>query len=147
MKNNARGSAFTLFFIEMAVMIVFFGLSAAVVMRVFAASSVMTSESERNERMSFCAQSAAEIFSGCGDIEYTSHILFSIYDDRIPVDERCAYSPDDPKMYVSMTETDEKYPAGILKTMKITFTDTNGKCLYEVTSGAYIHETEADGNG
>ena len=147
MKSNAKGSSFTLFFIEMAVMIVFFGLSAAVVMRVFAESSVMASESERSEQMAFCAQSAAEIFSGCGDIEYTSHILFSAYEDKIPVDENCAYSPDDPKMYVSMTETDEEYPAGILKTMKITFTDINGKCLYEVTSGAYLPETEADGNG
>lgn len=147
MKDNAKGSAFTLFFIEMAVMIVFFGLSAAVVMRVFAASSVMTSESERSERMSFCAQSAAEIFSGCGDIEYTSQILFSAYDDKIPVDENCTYSPDDPKMYVSMTETDEEYPAGVLKTMKITFTDVSGKCLYEMTSGAYLRGREDGGNG
>ena len=147
-KAVPAGGRLNLFFMEMIIVLLFFGIASAVILNAFAASDRLSRESGRLERMSFCAQSAAEIFSKTGSLPQTLEKLFgsNSYDIRgdehasqvrLPLTEECAYSPENAELYMIMAVESEE-PEGLFK-MYIVFTDgSDGEVLYEITAGAYL---------
>lgn len=146
-KAVPAGGRFNLFFMEMIIVLLFFGIASAVILNAFAASDRLSRESGRLERMSFCAQSAAEIFSSTGSLSETAEELFGLTvsdSDEIvvPLDDGCNYSVDSPEnAALLMTMTVSEGETEGLTEMHIVFTDgsdESGETLYEVRSGAYI---------
>ena len=111
--------------------------------------------------MAFCAQSAAEIFSETGDLSQTVEELFGggsaeilnadledgsyISEATVPLTESCEFSPKDPEIFITLTETAEKFEGGILKTLSIRFENNDKEELYKITSGAYIPDKREAG--
>lgn len=143
-KAVPAGGRLNLFFMEMIIVLLFFGIASAVILNAFAASDRLSRESERLERMSFCAQSAVEIFSETGSLSETVEKLFGLTETAsdgitVPLDDSCNYSPENAALLMTMTVS-EGETEGLLE-MHIVFTDgsgDSGETLYEVRSGAYI---------
>lgn len=153
MKSVPSGGKLNLFFMEMIIVLFFFSIASAVILNAFAASDRLSRESRRLERMTFCAQSAAEIFSETGSLPETLEKLFgsNSYDIRstdlegggyfsrveLPLTEECAYSPENAELYMFVSVYSEE-PGG-LSEMHIVFTDgSDGEELYEIMAGAYL---------
>ncbi|MDE7302220.1 MAG: hypothetical protein K2N60_02745 [Oscillospiraceae bacterium] len=154
MKSVSAGGKLNLFFMEMIIVLFFFSIASAVILNAFAASDRLSRESGRLERMSFCAQSAAEIFSETGSLPQTLEKLFGsnsyeilnidlegggyASEAKLPLTEECAYSPENAELYM-LVSVDSEEPGG-LSEMHIIFTDGSdgGEPLYEIRSGAYL---------
>lgn len=159
-KPRKKAVRFNLFFLEMIIVLLFFSIAAAVILRSFAASDKLARSSRRLENMAFCAQSAAELYSGSGSLGDTADTLFGNGDWQIlcidmqegsaavltvPVTDRCEYSPQGTELFMEMAEITEEYAGGKLKTLNISFKDKDEGVLYEITAGAYIHNKDGDG--
>ncbi len=160
-KAVPAGGRLNLFFVEMIIVLMFFSIASAVILNAFAASGRLSRESGRLERMSFCAQSAAEIFSETGNLPQTLEKLFgsNSYDIRggdlegggydfqvrLPLTEECAYSTENAELYMLVSVSGEE-PEGLWK-MNIAFMDGSGEVLYEICSGAYVpYERRSEAN-
>ena len=53
--------------------------------------------------------------------------------------------PQDPEIYIILTETAEQFDGGLLKTLSIRFENTDKEELYKITSGAYIPDEREAG--
>ena len=162
-KPRAKAVRFNLFFLEMIIVLLFFSIASAVILNSFSASDRLASRSRLTESMTFCAQSTAEFFSKTGDLSQTVEELFGgssaqiihadldggvyISEAKIPLTESCEYSPQNPEIYIILTETAEQSAGGMFKTLSIKFEDTDSEELYQITTGAYIPDkTGADLN-
>lgn len=154
MKSAPAGGKLNLFFMEMIIVLFFFSIASAVILNAFAASDRLSRESRRLERMTFCAQSAAEIFSETGSLPETLEKLFgsNSYDIssadledgvyfsevKVPLTEECAYNPENAELYMLVSVYSEE-PGG-LSEMEIFFIDGDSRALYYITAGAYLPE-------
>lgn len=162
-KPQAKAVRFNLFFLEMIIVLLFFSIAAAVILNSFAVSDRLANRSRRTESITFCAQSAAEIFSKTGNLSQTVEELFIdssaqilhadlvdggyISEAKIPLSEDCEISTQNAEIYIILTETSEQSADGVLKKLSIKFEDTANRELYQITSGAYLpNETGADLN-
>lgn len=146
-KQKGKGIRLNLFFVEMIIVLLFFSIASAVILRSFVGSDRLARESRQIEDMAFLAQSAAEIYSGTADLSGTAEMLTS-------ADHICEYDPHENRITVFMdngvtgtiSETSDEYGGGSLKTLHISFMDGSGETLYELDTGAYIPErTVTDG--
>lgn len=144
-KPRASGGRFNLFFMEMIIVLLFFAAASAIILRSFAAADRLARESRRLENMSFCARSAAELYSASGSMSQTAETLFgteiaegNVSEMTLPLSEDCRYSPASAEIFVTLTETDE---GGVLKILRISFADKSGGTLYEIETG-YLPEKE-----
>lgn len=137
-----------LFLLEMIIVLLFFSIASAVILKAFVAADRISAENIRLERMAFCAQSAAEIFSETADIGETAEILFGIAPDTfenasridIPLDEKCNYAYlKDSAVSMTMQLIASDYD-GRLKTVRICFMDKDGSLIYEIDTAAYTPE-------
>lgn len=162
-KATPAGGRLNLFFVEMIIVLMFFSIASAVILNAFAASGRLSRESGRLEKMAFCSQSAAEIFSSAGSLFQTLEELFGsgsyeiqnmdleggvyVSEAKIPLTGNCEYSPQSPEIFMILSETAEQAEGGVLKTLYIKFENTDSEELYRITSGAYIPaERRADAN-
>ena len=147
-KSVSGGGRLNLFLLEMIIVLLFFSIASAVIIRTFVAADKLSTDNIRLERMSFCAQSAAEAFSETADIGKTASLLFGIdsADNRnttridIPLDEKCGYAymkGSSLTMTMQLVSTDYD---GRLKNLRIFFTDKSGELLYEINAAAYTPE-------
>lgn len=148
-KAAPAGGRQNLFLVEMIIVLLFFSLAAAAILRTFAAADSLSRESGRLERMSFCAQSAAELYSETGSLSETAEMLFGLDTEdantvTIPLDGQCRYSVSDASLYMSMTAVKGKRDG--LSELHIAFSDKDGETVYEIKSGAYLPEKEEVGN-
>lgn len=159
-KPRAKAVRFNLFFLEMIIVLLFFSIAAAVILNVFAASDRLAKKSKLTESMTFCAQSLAEIYSETGNLpqtvdelfgENTSEILCLDMEDgthlseiSLFLGENCEISPQPSKIFLTLSESAERFDSGTLKTLYIKFEDTYNKELYQITSGAYIPKEWGD---
>ncbi|MDE5860488.1 MAG: type II secretion system GspH family protein [Oscillospiraceae bacterium] len=158
-KPQRKAVRFNLFFLEMIIVLMFFSIAAAVILRSFAASDDLARSSRRLENMAFCAQSAAEIYSETGSISDIAETLFgkgdlqilsidlqegSLGELTVPMTSGCEYSEHDPELFMKMAESTEEYAGGSLKTLNISFEDEDGEVLYNITAGAYIRSEDGD---
>lgn len=159
-KPRAKAVRFNLFFLEMIIVLLFFSIAAAIILKSFAMSDRLAKSSRRIESMAFCAQSAAEIFSETGSLEDTAEMLFGDVSSQIlaidteaggaetltlTLSDDCKYFPNGKSLYINMSVTGEDYSGGVLKTLYINFEGANGELLYSMTAGAYIPYEWGDG--
>ncbi len=148
-KAAPAGGHLNLFFVEMIIVLLFFSIASVTILRTFAESDSLSRESARLERMSFCAQSAAELYSETGNLSETSKELFGIETENadtviVPLDEQCRYSVSDASLYMNMTAVKGELDG--LSELHIAFSDKDGETVYEIKSGAYLPEKEGGGN-
>ena len=150
-KSMQKNGRFNLFFVEMIIVLLFFSIAAAIILRSFVIADRLAGESRRTESMAFCAQSAAEIFSRTASLSETAETLFGtagtegISEITVPVTSECKYSPTSAEMYMMMRETEEKCGEGSIRVLNIFFRDGSGEILYEMRSGAYSSERAVSG--
>lgn len=70
-KGKAEMQPANLFFLELLIVLLFFSLSAAIILQVFTAADRKQRLGETTESVIVCAQSVAECYSVTGDIEET----------------------------------------------------------------------------
>ena len=137
-----------LFLLEMIIVLLFFSIASAVILKTFVTADRISAENIRLERMAFCAQSAAESFSSTADLAETAEAVFGIDSDKfenatrieIPLDDKCSYAYlTDAGIFMTMQIIGSEYD-GRLKTLHIFFKDKNGNMLYEINSAAYTPE-------
>ncbi len=148
-KAAPAGGRLSLFFVEMIIVLLFFSIASVTILRTFAASDSLSRESGRLERMSFCAQSAAELYSETGSLSQTAKELFGLDAENanvliVPLNEQCMYSNSDASLYMSMTVA--KGERDGLSELHISFSDKSGETIYEIKSGAYLPQKEDGGN-
>ena len=147
-KYVSHNGRLNLFLLEMIIVLLFFSIASAVILKAFVTADIVSNENIRLERMAFCAQSAAEAFSGTADIGETASLLFGIDSGNtrnttrldIPLDENCSYAYlKDSSISMTMQLAGTEYD-GRLKILHIFFKDSDGNMLYEINAAAYTPE-------
>lgn len=128
-----------LLFAEMVTALLFFIISFAVIIRIFAAADGMERRERRREQASLCAQTIAEAYSVSGDagraLELVFGEAFSEY-GGIGLDGSMKPSAQ-PEVTLSLSEERRRLPAGEYSRLFISFT-AGGEELYSLECGAYI---------
>lgn len=133
-----------LFFAELIIALLFFSISGAVILQVFAAADKKAQLSAKRESAMLCAQSIAEVYSENGDVEKTVKTVFS-NDVRLDkqngnyllrLDEKCKPSVDG-VINVEMTENRENTPSGEFLRLTVSFAE-NDEALFSLDCSAYI---------
>lgn len=147
-KSLPYGGRLNLFLLEMIIVLLFFSIASAVILKAFVSADRISAENIRLEKMAFCAQSAAEAFSVTADLGETAEMLFGVEHDKfegasrieIPLDEKCGYAYlKDASVFMTMQVTGSEYD-GRLKILHIFFKDEDGNMLYEINTAAYMPE-------
>lgn len=133
-----------LFFTELIIALLFFSISGAVILQVFAAADKKARLSAEKENAMICAQSIAEVYSESGNAEETLKTVFSQdvqFDESggtysLKLDDKCRQSVDG-KINAEITETRETTLSGELSRLSILFTNDGGE-LYSLDCSAYI---------
>lgn len=141
---SIKRRSINLFFTELIIALLFFSISGAVILQVFAVADKKARLSAEKENAMICAQSMAEVYSEHGNVENTLRTVFSpdvkfeesngIY--SLKLNERCKPETDG-KIDVEITETRETALAGELSRLSILFKTTEVE-LYSLDCSAYI---------
>lgn len=129
-----------LFFIELIIVLLFFSLSAAVILRLFAYADMREHKGRLTEDTIICAQSLAEAFSVCGSLSRTSETVFG---ETEVSDEKAELMLDDSlkpsnngKILLSLSTEKSETAAGILSYLNMTFSE-NGEEIYSLRCASY----------
>ena len=131
-----------LFLVEMIIAILFFSVSGAVILNVFASADGKMRRSEAGDSAVLCAQSCAEVYSLKGNIEEMAQMVFgdftALEDGSLSVtlDERCMPS-EEGAITLIVSETEEDSAAGALRTAELVFMRADGE-LWRFSCSAYI---------
>ncbi len=141
-KQKVQVRRANLFFIELLIALLFFSISAVIILRVFAAADHKQKTAALTEKSIICAQSLAEVYSVSGDLSYSVYKVFGV--DGISGDELTQtlddeLSPDESgAVKLSLRESVlSNDAAGRLSQLNITFTSGETE-LYSVTCRAYV---------
>lgn len=139
-----------LFFTELIIALLFFSISGAVILKLFAAADKRTRENAQKERAIICAQSIAEAYSELGD---TESVLKTVFSDSVKIEETSDgfsikldgnLTPAlDGNVILKTSEQREKTASGELSTLTISFDSENGE-LYSLVCSAYLSENKAE---
>lgn len=132
-----------LFFMELIIALLFFSVSGAVILRVFASADRRSHNNAEKENTIICAQSIAEIYSEKGNAYEALRTVFSqipefdeeqgIYTVRL--DSFCRPAADG-KIIMSASETREKTASGELSDLTVSFANDNNE-LFSLVCTAY----------
>ncbi len=140
-KGKAYIKPANLFFIELLIVLVFFGFSSAVILQLFASADNRQRNSDLTEKTLICAQSVAEAFSVSGslsdtvklvfgeDNSYTGNAVLTLDDDMKAVDSGA--------IILELTERNDSNEAGRLSYLDMKFIK-NEKEVYTLSCSAYI---------
>lgn len=137
LKAIHRRRTINLFFAEIIVALLFFSISGAVILRVFAGADAKSRFSARLEEVVICAQSMAEVYSETGDINTAARTVLGspIIDTKNP--DKTEIRTSDGKINLYASEESEQTGAGELKELLMVFT-ADGEELYRLSCTAYI---------
>lgn len=132
-----------LFFTELIIALLFFSISGAVILRVFASADKRSRANAEKENAMICAQSIAEIYSEFGDAGEALTTVFSQeceFDESrdvytIKLDSYCRPASDG-LITMSAAEEREKTLAGELSELTVTFADDENE-LFSLVCSAY----------
>ncbi len=140
-KQKIQARRANLFFIELVIALLFFSISAVIILRVFAAADNKQKTAALTEKSIICAQSLAEVYSVSGDVRVTTAEVFgTVADDSeltLVLDESFSLA-DDGAVQLTMRETvisDDA--AGRLSQLQMTFSAGETE-LYALTCSAYM---------
>lgn len=127
-----------LLFAEMTIALLFFVISFAVMIRVFAAADGLERRAQRREKAVLCAQSIAEAYSVSGDPGTALRLVFG---EDIPEGDITLNSDlvpeDNGEITLTLSEEKEETAAGTYSTLSIRF-GYSGEELFSLDCGAYI---------
>lgn len=127
-----------LLFAEMTIALLFFVISFAVMIRVFAAADGLERRAQRREKAVLCAQSIAEAYSVSGD---TGTALRLVFGEDMPQGDITLNSElvpeDNGEITLSLSEEKDDTAAGTYSTLSIRF-GYSGEELFSLDCGAYI---------
>ena len=131
--NSGRRRPLNLFFIEIIIALLFFSISGAVIMKVFAVADAKARKSAMLEEVMVVAQSIAEIYSSNGDAAAAVREAAgtAVYEDlsAVPLDGG--------RVILSVLENREAFEAGELCALSIVFT-MEGSEIYSLNCSAYF---------
>ncbi|MBD5129901.1 MAG: hypothetical protein HDT43_08260 [Ruminococcaceae bacterium] len=119
-----------LFFAEIIIALLFFSISGAVIIKVFASADMKSQQSARLERVMIIAQSIAEAYSESGDFNASARLALgdvSITENVLSV-ENCILRAEESRSFTG---------AGELAELTMTFTSGNEE-IYSLKCSAYI---------
>lgn len=135
-----------LFFTELIIALLFFSISGAVILNVFASADRKSHINAEKENAMICAQSIAEAYSVLGNADEALKTVFvqspefdagsGIY--TIQLDNLCKPATDG-KVIMSATEEREITVSGVLSELSIVFSDGNEE-LFSLVCSAYISD-------
>ena len=130
-KKKTPNTPFGLFYIEMIIVLFFFMVASAVILRAFAADNI-SKESDMLGHISLCSQTAAESFALSGDASEAVKAAFGadVGDEAvtvIPLDENCTYS-----VYGSYEAVVNVREEELVPVMEISFRKKGGEELYNI---------------
>ena len=147
MKRKAQLRPANLFFVELMCVLLFFGVSAAVILQVFAAADNKQKLGTLTEKSMICAQSVAECYSVTGDVGETVQLVFgedagSVEDNTLTLMLNSEFKPaSDGVVMLKLSEISETIStAGRLSRLQIDFT-TGETTLFSLCCSAYIPQT------
>ena len=133
-----------LFYMELIIALLFFIVSAAVILKVFATADRKSRLSSVKENAMICSQSIAEVYSENGNAPETFLTVFSenaffdidsgIY--TIKLDEQCKLS-DDGNIVMEAVEKRENTDAGELSHLSVSFISDNEE-LFSIVCSSYV---------
>lgn len=127
-----------LLFAEMTIALLFFVISFAVMIRVFAAADGLERRAQRREKAVLCAQSIAEAYSVSGD---TGTALRLVFGEDMPQGDIMLNSElvpeDNGEITLTLSEEKDDTAAGTYSTLSIRF-GYSGEELFSLDCGAYI---------
>ncbi len=140
--NKRESRPASLFFAEMVISLLFFSISGAVILRVFAAADMRSRESLLTEKAAIIAQSCAELYSVKADAEEaleqaTGGQCSDMGEEGYAVEFTGEGALSGVTLYADETRTE--YPAGTFCELTLTFTlaqKTDG--FFELRCGAYL---------
>lgn len=133
-----------LLFAEMVIALLFFVISFAVIIRIFAAADGMERRERRREQASLCAQSIAEAYSVSGSVGTALELVFGSSAEysgdtaEIGLDGSMKLSAE-PEVTLRLSENRRELSAGVYSQLSISFT-ADGVEIYSLDCGAYIPE-------
>ncbi len=130
-----------LFFIEIIIALLFFSISGAVIMKVFAVADGKTRKSAMLEEVVITAQSIAELYS-CGN-DAADAVRQALGDDHIGGD-LSAVPIKGGKVILSVSERRGSAGTGEMCRLSMTFT-LDGSEIYSLDCSAYVSGGGADG--
>ncbi len=142
LKNNVSRRPINLFFAEIIIVLLFFSISGAVILRVFAAADEKSRKTAQLENVIIYAQSLAELYSGTGDIEKCAEKVWTNAIVRESTPEHVSIYLPDEKTTFDAYEQSEKTAAGELSTLKMVFS-AEGSEIYTLSCKAYISGEES----
>ena len=128
-----------LFFAELIISLLFFSISGAVILKVFAEADSKARKSAQLESAVLCAQSVAEAYSVCGSVQQAFELVFGedcAVDGVLRLDGDCRLCEDGEILLTFLREQSET-AAGTLSQLTLTFT-MNDEELYTLDCSAYI---------
>lgn len=137
--HSVKRKPLNLFFIEIIISLLFFSISGAVIMKVFAVADAKTRTSSLLEEVVITAQSIAELYSCNGDADAAVREAAGVtgYEDlsAVPLDGG--------RVILSASESRENYGAGEMRRLSVTFL-LDGDEIYSLNCSAYIPGGGAD---
>lgn len=127
-----------LLFAEMTIALLFFVISFAVMIRVFAAADGLERRAQRREKAVLCAQSIAEAYSVSGDTGTALRLVFGEDMPQGDIQLNSELLPEDNgEITLTLYEEKEDTAAGTYSTLSIRF-GYSGEELFSLDCGAYI---------
>lgn len=140
---GTRRRPINLFFAELIIALLFFSISGAVILQVFAAADKRSRLSSEKESAMICAQSIAEVYSKSGNAAETFGTVFSgerVNEDggeySIKLDSYCRPAIDG-SIELKAAEKRENTVSGELSRLSVSFTSDKGE-LFTLDCTAYI---------
>ncbi len=134
-----------LFFIELIIALLFFSISAVIMLRVFAAADNKQKTAALTEKSIICAQSLAEVYSVSGDLSRSVYTVLGadgVGDDELTLvlDDELSLA-ESGSVQLTMQETVlSDTAAGRLSQLEMTFSAGETE-LYSLTCKAYMPES------
>ena len=132
--NSGRRKPMNLFFIEIIIALLFFSISGAVIMKVFAAADAKTRRSGLLEETVITAQSIAELYSCDGDADAAVKKAAGVSD----YDDLSSVPLEGGRVILSVSESSENYGAGEVRKLTMVFR-MDGEEIYSLNCSAYMH--------
>lgn len=125
-----------LFFAEIIIALLFFSISGAVILKVFASAELKSQQSARLERVIIFAQSFAEAYSESGSVNEAARLVLGT-DGNVGEGGDIVLFLEDGNVNMHTSEKREPTGAGELSELTMTFTADGGE-IYSLTCSAYI---------
>lgn len=137
-RANIRRPA-NVFFVEVIISLLFFSISGAVILQVFAAAEHRSRKSAELGKVILTAQSIAEIYSSTGDLQKSMETVFgegyNTYDSLV-LNSECEID-DNGSINLVTAESRTNLSGGDISRLTLVFSTENTE-LYSISCAAYI---------